>query len=169
MSDIEQRIQRLEDRAAIEDLVVRYFVATDDDDYDTLESQFTPDAVFKAGNFTGGKDRQSIVAFLREARASMGVTIHTPNYCLVTFEDNDHASGIVGAHLEIAMAGQSLFGAVRYIDKYSRLEGRWQFSKRELKTFHMGPWSDVASSLTSELKIRWPGTPPQTADLPYSK
>ena len=33
MSDIESRIRRLEDRAELQDLVVKYFVASDDDDH----------------------------------------------------------------------------------------------------------------------------------------
>ena len=166
MSELERRIQKLEDRAALQDLAVGYFVATDDDDYETLADMFAPDAKFRAGGFDGGSSRDEIMAFLCAARSNMGVTIHTPNYSLITFQDDDHATGTVGAHLEIAMGGQSLFGAVRYQDAYVRLDGRWRFSRREMLAYHMGPWQDIASSLTAELRVRWPGADPLPADLP---
>jgi len=166
MLDIERRLKALEDRAELQDLAVRYFVATDDDDYTTLEALFTPEAVFRAGGFAGATDRAAIMTFLRSARAHMGVTIHTPHYSLITFTGEDTATGVVGAHLEIAMAGQSLFGAVRYNDKYQRLHGKWHFSQREMLAIHMGPWEQVATSLTADLRVRWPGSDPQPADLP---
>ncbi|WP_193073763.1 nuclear transport factor 2 family protein [Pseudomonas sp. FME51] len=149
MSDVERRLKALEDRAELQDLAVRYFVATDDDDYATMEALFSPDAVFCAGEFTGGTDRSTIMTFLRNARANMGVTIHTPDYSLVSFTGENSATGLVGAHLEIAMSGQSLFGAVRYQDEYVRLAGKWHFARREMLTIHMGPWDQVATSLTA--------------------
>ncbi|PRB84556.1 MULTISPECIES: nuclear transport factor 2 family protein [Pseudomonadaceae] len=166
MSDVERRLKLLEDRAELQDLAVRYFVATDDDDYATMEMLFAPDAVFRAGGFTGGTDRAAIMAFLRNARANMGVTIHTPHYSLITFTGESSATGVVGAHLEIAMGGESLFGAVRYQDEYVRLDGKWYFAQREMLTIHMGPWEQVVTSLTTELRVRWPGSDPQPADLP---
>ncbi|MBA4682611.1 MAG: nuclear transport factor 2 family protein [Pseudomonas sp.] len=166
MQDLERRLKALEDRAELQDLAVRYFIATDDDDYSTLESLFTVDAVFRAGGFTGAIGRAAIMNFLRGARTNMGVTVHTPHYSLISFTGEDRATGVVGAHLEIAMAGQSLFGAVRYIDEYQRLDGRWHFSRREMLAVHMGPWEQVATSLTSDKRVRWPGTDPQPADLP---
>lgn len=166
MSDFEARLRILEDRTELNDLAVRYFVATDDDDYSTLESLFVPDASFVAGGFNGGENREDIIAFLRSARANMGITVHTPHYSLITFSGPDSANGVVGAHLEIAMGNQSLFGAVRYYDQYRRMGGKWLFSRRELLTVHMGPWENVASSLTAEKRVRWPGAEPQAADLP---
>lgn len=169
MSEIERRIKALEDRVELNDLAVRYFIASDDDDYELLETFFAPDAVFRAGGFAGGSDRASIIEFLRNARANMGVTVHTPHYSLVTFTGKSSATGVVGAHLEIAMGGQSLFGAVRYHDQYINLDGRWHFAQREMLMVHMGPWEQVATSLTSERRVRWPGSEAQEADLPASR
>ena len=168
MSEVELRLRVLEDRSELKDLAVRYFLATDDDDYATLARLFTPDATFAAGGFSGAETRESIIAFLQSARANMGVTVHTPHYSLIEFAGPDSATGVVGAHLEIAMANQSLFGAVRYYDQYRRIEGKWLFARRELRTIHMGPWEHVASSLTSKKRVRWPGSEPQLADLPAS-
>lgn len=166
MSDLERRIRRLEDRVELQDLVVRYFIASDDDDYAMLASTFARDGVFSAGSFPGGVGRDAVVECLRSGRKMMGPTVHTPNYTLFTFKDDDHATGLVGAHLELSIGGRTVFGAVRYVDEYVRLDGRWQFSKRDMRTIHMGPWEDVGSSLTADLNVRWPGVAPMPSDYP---
>jgi hypothetical protein len=145
---------------------VRYFLAADDDDYPALAATFARDASFTAGGFDGGSSRAQIVEFIRADRCNMGPTIHTPNYSQFSFQDDDHASGLVGAHLELSRGGSTLYGAVRYADHYVREDGRWCIRHRNMLTIHVGPWEHVASSLTSELRVRWPGTAPQKADLP---
>ncbi|MFF2850303.1 nuclear transport factor 2 family protein [Streptomyces sp. NPDC058001] len=167
MSDLEARIRRLEDRAELEDLVIRYFVAADDDDMDTLGAAFAEDAEFViGGGFSGGSSRAAIVDFIRGDRKNMGVTVHTQNFTLLTFGDDDHASGVIGAHLELARGGTTVYGAVRYLDDYVRTAEGWKIKRREMATVHVGPWDDVATSLTSELRSRWPGQEPAPADLP---
>ena len=166
MLALEDRIRRLEDRAELEDLVVRYFIASDDDDFETLAEIFAPDGTFAAPGFVGGANREEVVAFLAADRRNMGATIHTPNFTLFNFRGNDHASGTVGAHLELARAGQTLFGAVRYRDEYTRVDGQWRISRREMLTIHVGPWDDVGTSLTAELNVRWPGSAPTRSHFP---
>ena len=134
MSDLERRIRRMEDRAELQDLVVRYFIASDDDDYATLAATFAIDGTFCAGSFPGGAGREAVVECLRSGRSMMGPTVHTPNYALFTFQDDDHATGQVGAHLELSIGGRTVFGAVRYIDAYVRAEGRWQFKSRNMRS-----------------------------------
>jgi hypothetical protein len=96
----------------------------------------------------------------------MGVTVHTPNYTLLTFTGEDRASGVVGAHLELAMGGTTVYGAVRYLDEYVRTDTGWRFARREMATIHVGDWSEVAASLTNDKRVRWPGQDPAPADLP---
>jgi hypothetical protein len=164
--DLAARIRRLEDRAELADLVIRYFIAADDDDTATLAATFAENAEFAASGFQCGSDRESIVKFIQDDRRNMGVTVHTQNYTLLTFHDDDHASGVVGAHLELARGGTTLYGAVRYLDDYVRGEHAWCFARREMATIHIGDWRDVATSLTDELRVRWPGQTPAAADLP---
>lgn len=166
MSDIERRLRRLEDRAELQDLIVRYFYAADDDDYDELAAVFAPDASFLFGGVVGGTTRDAVIAFLKAERANMGVTVHTPHGMLFRFPAADRATGVIGAHLELARGGKSLIGAVRYHDEYVRTDGTWRIRRRELLVIHMGPWEDVATSLTAELRARWPGYPAGPADLP---
>jgi len=167
MNDIESRLRRLEDRSELQDLIVRYFLAADDNDYEALAATFAPDAVFSAGGFMGGRSRAEVVEFIRADRTNnMGVTIHTPNFTLLDFRDADAATGVIGAHLELARGGRTLYGAVRYHDEYARLDGRWYIKRREMLAIHIGPWEEVGTSLTAERRVRWPGARPSHADLP---
>jgi len=166
MNDLAARIRRLEDRAELEDLVIRYFVAADDDDEATVAATFAPDAEFYASGYRCGGDRQSIVAFIAADRKNMGVTVHTQNYTLLTFHSDDRASGVVGVHLELDRGGSTLYGAARYYDDYARTPSGWAFTRREIKMIHLGSWADVATSLTADLRVRWPGQDAAPADLP---
>lgn len=166
MDTLENRVRRLEDRAAIDDLVVRYFLAADGDDLNGVGACFTDDAIFASSGVVNAKGRQSIVDFIAGARAHMGLTIHTPHYGLYTFGDDDHATGLVGAHLELVLGGETLFGAVRYQDAYSRIGGEWLISRRDMRTIHIAPWNEVDETMRSELPVRWPGSAPSPSDYP---
>ncbi|MDE2301232.1 MAG: nuclear transport factor 2 family protein [Sphingomonadales bacterium] len=167
MTSLEDRIRRLEDRAAIQDLVADYFRATDDDDIAALAQCFTRDARFVATGFPGGHGREGIVDFLVAARAAMSQTVHTPNYVHIAFAaDGDHADGTVMAHLEIGIGATTVFAAVRYLDSYAREEGCWRIARREMRSVHLGPWADVARSLVDPLNVRWPGGEPGPSDFP---
>ena len=164
MTDIESRVRRLEDRSELQDLAVRYFLASDFDDFDAIANAFAPGGTFSAGGFPGATGGQGISDMIRQARTNFGTTIHTPHYVLVDFVDDDHATGLVGAHLEIATGGTTVYGAVRYEDEYVRVDGKWRFASRNMRTVHVGPWDEVASSLTSDQPVRWPGGEPAASD-----
>lgn len=166
MATLEERIRRLEDRAELHDLVVAYFRATDDDDYDAMAACFAPDARFLASGFDGGTGRDAVIAFLKAARAGMKQTVHTPNYVQIEFHGDDRASGLVGAHLELGIGDDTVYAAVRYIDTYRRIDGDWQIATREMRAIHVGTWDQAGSSLSSPLNVRWPGAAPAPSDLP---
>ncbi|SFV02718.1 nuclear transport factor 2 family protein [Pseudoduganella namucuonensis] len=166
MWDIEKRIRRLEDRADLNDMVVRYFLAVDDDDYLALAGIFAEASEFSASGFPGASGREAIVESLRASRRHMGATVHTPDYALFDFQSDDSATGTVGAHLELAIAGRTLMGAVRYRDAYARIDGGWRIVRRHMRVVHMGPWEEIGASLTTELRVRWPGMAPLPSDFP---
>ncbi len=167
MSDLETRIRRLEDRAEVNDLVVRYFLASDFDDYDKIADAFASGGTFSAGGFPGAAGGQGVADMIAGARKGFGNTIHTPDYVLIEFTDADHATGVVGAHLKIATGGTTVYGAVRYEDEYVREGGRWKFTSRNMRTIHLGPWDEAAGSLTSETPVRWPGAEPAPSDYAH--
>jgi hypothetical protein len=166
MNDHEQRLRRLEDRAELEDLALRYFVAADGDDAEALAATFTADGSFSVSGTLCGDTREKVVAFLVGERAKMGLTVHTPNFTLLSLHDVNRASGIVGAHLELVLGGESLFGAVRYQDSYVRDGGQWRIRSRDMRTIYIAPWAEAGEALKSEMPVRWPGIPPLPSDFP---
>ena len=166
MTTLEQRIRKLEDRAEIQDLVARYFKVTDDDDEPALADCFMIDARFIASGFDGGEGRDGVMAFLKAARASMQQTVHTPHYVHIAFTGADTANGTVMAHIEIGIGGTTVYGAVRYLDKYARAGGKWRIASREMRTVHLASWDLVASSMNDPSNVRWPGAEPAPSDYP---
>lgn len=166
MADIAARVARLEDRAELQDLVARYFLAADSDDLDGLRGCFTTGASFAISGWVGGTGREGIVDFLVEQRRRMGLTLHTPNSVLLGLGDADHADGLVGAHLELVLDGSMVFGAVRYRDRYVREDGAWRIAARDMRTIHLAPWVDVGEAMASTTPVRWPGVAPAASDFP---
>lgn len=164
--DLERRIAQLEDRTAINDLVVAYFLAADGDDFDGVRNSFTQEAVFSSSGHVNGLGRDAIVEFIRSARDQMGLTIHTPNYAQAVLQSECEARGLVGAHLELVLGGQAVYGAVRYVDTYKKRDGRWLIASRDMRTITMAPWLDVGTAIVSDAPVRWPGAPPSPSDYP---
>ncbi|WP_176599120.1 MULTISPECIES: nuclear transport factor 2 family protein [Sphingobium] len=169
MSDLELRIRRLEDRAALDDLNVRYFLACDNDDYAGIGDIFSREAIFATSGKVAATGRDTIVEFIRVSRSHMGLTVHTPHYGLYTFIDDDHVQGLVGVHLELVLGEETLFGAVRYQDEYRRTEDGWRVASRNMRTIHIAPWSQVGQSLLSDTPVRWPGVQPLPSDYPRQR
>lgn len=159
MSSLENRVAAIESRFAIHDLNVRYFVACDDQDYDALSRMFVPDA--RLGT-TQGHD--AIMELLRTDRSQMGTTIHALDLEIIDVEGrSDRATGFLTCHGELARGGQSLYGALRYFDEYVRTNGRWRYESRRIEFVHVGPWSEIESSLTTSTPVRLPGMEPSAA------
>lgn len=166
MATLEDRVRRLEDRADLQDLVAAYFLATDDDDFEQLGASFASTATFAASGYPDSAGRADVVAFLKAARADMGQTVHTPHYVHLEFQSDDAATGVVVAHLELGIGGQTHYAAVRYLDRYRRENGGWVFAHREMRAVYVTAWADIGSALTTPLNIRWPGTEPAASDFP---
>lgn len=164
MSDLEHRIQRLEDRAALEELAIRYFRSADDDDFEAMAACFAADATFAAGSFGSATGREAVVEMLRGQREFMTKSVHTFDTMLLEFQSDDAASAVIGAHLEIGIAGTTVWAAVRYHDEFVRDNGVWQIARAEMKNIHAGSWSEVAESLVEENRVRWPGTDPAPSE-----
>ena len=102
MSDNDElltRIRHLEDKEELWDLVCRYAVAVDDEDYGTLEKLFTPDAEFVglSGDTTSG--RTAVIDYLRERAATAHKQrVHTPTSQLVERFGEDRAGALVSCY-----------------------------------------------------------------------
>jgi SnoaL-like domain len=153
------RLRRLEDRAELRELTVRYCFAVDDLDWAGLLELFSDQA-----ELSGAVGRQDVVQLLRSIRSSYGRTVHTATGQTLSFADDDHASGVVASRAELDIAGQTVHCAMRYVDEYARERGRWCFSRRRIRFIYAQPWADMADSLIADRPVHWPGSEAMPAD-----
>ena len=160
MSDYDLRLQRLVDREDLRDLALRYCLALDDRDWQTMAGLFATEA-----GFAGARGPEAIITRLRAGREAHGRTIHTPTGQLVQFESPTDASGIVLTLALLDTGGQTTAAAMRCEDSYIREDGRWLFARRRVHyQFALG-WADMARAMTDEFPVRWPGTPAAPAAI----
>lgn len=159
--DLTRRIRLVEDRASLRELVDRYCLAIDDSDWDALLNLFAADA-----DMAGQTSGPGVVGQLRSIRSGYGRTIHTAIAQVLEFADDDHASGVVTSRAELAIAGQTVFCAMRYLDDYVRADGTWRFARRVIRFSYALPWADMAGAMSGDLAVAWPNTVPGPSDLP---
>ena len=90
MLTIEQRLQHLEDEAAIRDLAARFADAATRADYETIRSLFTPDAVFTIGEpfAVTCKGPNEIVAHIHKLRDGKDFFVEFVHSGLIQLEGN---------------------------------------------------------------------------------
>lgn len=126
------------DSIALFDLVARYAVAVDQRDERTLATLFAPDATMLIPPTLGGSgvvEPVGAAGRLIRALERFERTRHTVAQQVVDVRD-DRATGITyaEAHHLYTKADQlhDFAVALRYLDAYIRIAGRWQISHREL-------------------------------------
>jgi hypothetical protein len=163
---LEQRVTGLEDRFAINDLVVSYATLLDDAQWDALGELFTLDAVFASVNSTT-TGRAAIVENFKVKHAPFTATWHDPHGILVGLIDENHARGTIIGYAELGKPGLTLSTSIRYQDDYRREQGVWRFAKRHVISVYSMPLADLAAGgLGERERKRWPGRPPGVAELP---
>jgi hypothetical protein len=129
-TDRDPAVQRLLDRAAIEECLLRYTRGLDRHDTELVVSAFHPDALDTHGTFEGGP--QDVAAWANEQHGLRwvahqhyitnttvdidGDVAHTDTYYLIVLRRNDGT-------------GQDLMGG-RYVDRFERRAGDWRIARR---------------------------------------
>lgn len=163
---LERRVQRLEDRLEIGELVVRYATLLDDAQWDALGELFTHDGVFGSPHSTT-TGRAEVVENFRVKHAPFTWTWHDPHGHVVEFIDDDHARGTVIGYAELGNAKTTIVTSIRYQDEYRREEGRWRFARRNvLSLYGLADEDRVSGGLREAERKRWPGRPSGPAELP---
>ena len=166
MTDMDARLRRLEDRFAIQDLVVTYATLLDDRQWTRVGELFTRDGVFASPNSTT-VGRDAIVSNFEVKLAPYTWTLHDPHGHAVEFDDDDHARGTVIGYSELGNADMSLCTSIRYLDDYRREDGRWRFARRTVLSLYGLTLEDKgAGGLLAHERKRWPGRTPEPAELP---
>ena len=163
---LEQRVRRLEDRLAINDLVIRYATLLDDAQWDALGELFTTDGVFASVNSTT-TGREAIIENFKVKHAPFTSTWHDPHGIAVDLIDENHARGTVIGYAELGKPGLTLVTSIRYQDDYQCDDGMWRFAKRKVLSLYSMPLSELAAGgLGDQERKRWPGRSPGIAELP---
>jgi len=161
LQQLTRMVRQVADRQQLAELISRYGMAVDDRDFETLGQLFAPD-----GEFHGVQGRQNVVNHYRARTASFTTSTHYAHGWHFDFESDTRASGVVNAHAELCMEGKAIRISLRYLDRYVKDAERWMFASRTLRFRYVLPLDQVADGLDEPLRVRWPGTAAQTADLP---
>ncbi len=163
--DLMKRVQQLEDRAELGELITHYALAVDDKNLVALAELFTHDCIFDSvQGVVSGRDK--VIDYYAQRIAAFGPTFHVPHRQVLEFDGEDDAHGTVLAHAELAIDGTAYAVALRYHDRYRRETGQWRFHERQVSQLYAMPLTDLPDGLASDLRKRWPGAPPEAADWP---
>src|SRR3954470_7900287 len=151
-----RRIERLEARAEIGELVSAYAVACDEHDMDRLTGLFTADAVFDSpSGMMHAEGRKAIAAMFVRMFRIRGPAYHWTHDRFVRFDDADPevATGLVLSHAETSPDGRTSLAAMRYDDVYRREDGRWLFARRTINFLYYVPATEYANVFGSRTRV----------------
>lgn len=152
MTDIEQRIDRLESIERIRQLPARYALALDMRDMDAMVSLFVPDV--RVGREAQG--RESLRAYMdRTLRSPFTGTSHHIGGHVIEMKGADRAAGIVYSKNEHETGDEWVIMQMMYADDYARIDGNWYFERRLPLYWYA---TDLNKPPVGADKMRWPGT-----------
>ena len=146
-----QRLDRLESKDAIRDIVTAYAIACDEHDMSRLMNLFTEDACFDAPNGSMVADGKAAIQSMFEQTFQIrGPAYHWTHDTTVEIDPDDpgRATGLVLSHAETTPGGVVSVAAMRYEDDYRReADGQWRFSKRVIHFLYYVPAAEYINSL----------------------
>src|SRR3981189_3313658 len=166
---IEARVQRLQDRQEIQSLAVRYGFFVDERDFDKLVALFAPDGRLRThAGVIKGQGTEEVGAYFRNHLPNLGRSNHFVHGHVIDFVEGepDRATGLVSAHAEMYRDGAPMITAMRYTDRYRRVEGSWRFEERIQSYMYFVDVREYAEALGSRLPVRSTKDKPKPADWP---
>jgi ketosteroid isomerase-like protein len=155
--ELERRIRRLEDRAAIGDLVTLYGFIMDERDVGSIPRIFCEDATMRSedGVF-GARGVDEIIDTFKGRFAALGATNHFTHGHVVRFDDTDPdvATGVLASHAEVVRDGTTMAVALRYKDRYRRTPDGWKFADRLMSYMYYVDVREYADALRGEQRMR---------------
>lgn len=149
-------------REELRDLVSRYALAVDDHDLTTLATMFHPEAVFdRDGHLARGwaEIAETLAASMRGFRRML----HTPHAVVVELTAPAAARAVSTGHAELVTSRGVLLAAYRYTDAFARLDGRWVFTRREVRFVYATSALEYAATLPQQDRVRFPGEAPRAS------
>jgi hypothetical protein len=152
MTEIEQRLDRVESTLAIQQLPIRYAMAVDGRDVDEWLSLFVEDV--DCGRL--GRGRDVLRTSIEPALASFYRSQHLICGHKIDFMDDDCATGAVYCRAEHEDGDNWVVMAICYFDTYVRRGGAWYFSRRKERHWYA---SDILERPSGPSFSQWPGQP----------
>ncbi len=129
---------RIEDRVMLKDLIDRYATESDKNNHDYYRSIFRSDVKLKVYfGETLGMDITDVEEMIARYKAfgAAKASFHQNGQQVVDFIDDTHATGTCYAIATLVTEENGkeklTFHAVRYYDKYEKINGRWWITERE--------------------------------------
>ena len=142
---LELRVRAIEDRLAIEDVIVRYAHGVDGQDDELLASCFSDDATASFAGVPAGPGGTAIAAFLASAMGTpRAASTHRVTNVAVTLDGDEadvHSSAVVyalrGEPRQLRLRG------ITYRDRFVRIPAGWRIHRR----VHSVAWEGAADSV----------------------
>ncbi|MGO4384429.1 nuclear transport factor 2 family protein [Specibacter sp. RAF43] len=162
-----RRLQQIEDRLEIQELVVRYGFLVDDHDLNGVKSLFARNGRLRTNaGLVKGEGVDGVGAYFESRFATLGPTNHFVHGHIIEFEDDNRATGLVSSHAEVSRDGAPMLTAMRYIDTYTKVDGRWLFEDRIQSYMYFVDVREYAEALGAKLRIRTSPADAQPGDWP---
>lgn len=150
MPTTEDRLRRIEDQLAIQELAHLYGFVMDERDLEGLGSLFTADA--HLGSADGVFDVHGLETIAKTYQArydALGATHHFIHSVLTRFDeqDPDSARGVVSGHAEVVREGETMWVALRYHDVYRRTGNGWRIAERVMGYMYYLPVTDYVETM----------------------
>ena len=136
-----ETLQRLADRAAIQDCMTQYSRGVDRGDWDLVRSTYHVDAYDSHGDYKG--DIEGLIRWLDERFAGVDNSMHFLGNCLIEFASPDFAfvetyfasrrlRAPTAAEAATLKPGDALCREAwgRYLDHFERRDGEWRVARR---------------------------------------
>ena len=144
------RLDRLESREEIRQLISKYSLALDMRDMNAMAGLFVPDV--KVGGRRQG--RAALRDWLDETmRQQFEGTSHHVGSTIIEFIDTENAVGIVYSKNEHECGGEWVIMQMMYYDHYERRDGSWCFRRRQPLYWYA---TDLNKPPIGPRKMRWP-------------
>jgi gamma-hexachlorocyclohexane dehydrochlorinase len=136
------RVDELESRAALRDLVSDYCLGFDNHDWDRFISIWHHDAIWEIGppfgTFIGHEGiREAVVEVLYPVWRE---THHLTSNLRLSFSDPDHAHGVCNVNCMGATADDIVqMISATYTDDFERREGVWKIARRNVVIHYFNP------------------------------
>jgi ketosteroid isomerase-like protein len=168
-SSLEKRVEQLEAREDIKELVARYGFTVDNRDMEGIADCFTENAaVLSKDGRHASRGKADVVNQYHHRFGFLGPTNHFTHNHVIWFDKKDptKAYGLLNAHGEVFRNGNAMMSALRYDDEYRRdSDGKWRFELRMMTYFYYLRFDEIQTYLGDPMRVR-AYAEPQRCDWP---